>query len=55
MNYLPNSATWQPGVYQIEKEDDVLGGEDGPDNKPLKDLARRTAFLKMVIGTIINI
>jgi len=55
MKYLPMSETWKPCVYQIEKEDDVLGGDDGPDNKPLKDLACRTAFLKMVIGTIKNI
>jgi hypothetical protein len=48
-------SDWPGGVYQIEKNDDVLGGgPNAPDNKPHIDLAKRTDFLKGKIGTIIQ-
>lgn len=47
MANLPESnATYPGGVYQIETTDPVMAGPDGIANKPLKDLANRTAFLK---------
>jgi hypothetical protein len=53
MAVIAETATWTEGVYQVEREDDVLGdGADAPDNKPHRDLACRTAYLKQKIGTI---
>jgi hypothetical protein len=51
----PETAIWTDGVYQIEKEDDVLGGTGGPDNLPLLDLANRTGYLKLLFGTIVEV
>lgn len=47
--YSGNSA-WIDDVYQFEETDVVIGGPDGVDNKPLKDLADRTQWLKSQIG-----
>ncbi|MHB5754838.1 hypothetical protein ACYCAP_18000 [Klebsiella pneumoniae] len=46
MAYLPETPEWTTGVYQLEKSDPVRGGVDGPANKPLIDLLKRTAWLK---------
>ncbi|WBW59789.1 hypothetical protein [Klebsiella electrica] len=46
MAYLPETPEWTTGVYQLEKNDPVRGGVDGPANKPLIDLLKRTAWLK---------
>ncbi len=55
MSYLPNVPEWAEGVYQLERNDPVSGGplridekgkERGTANKPLIDLANRTAWLK---------
>jgi hypothetical protein len=35
-----------PPVYQLELDDDVIGGEDGVSNRQGKQLAERTAYLK---------
>lgn len=43
------SPEWVPGIYQLETEDPVLGGEDGIDNLQAKQLANRTAYLKQQI------
>jgi hypothetical protein len=37
---------WEPGIYQLETDDPVLGGEDGIDNLQAKQLANRTQYLK---------
>lgn len=47
MAYLPEIPEWTAGVYQLEKSDPVRGGVDGPANKPLIDLLKRTAWLKL--------
>ncbi|BEO02365.1 hypothetical protein SMQC13_00920 [Serratia marcescens] len=49
MTYLPESSEWIDGVYQLEKNDPVRGGVDGPANKPLIDLASRTRYLKNLV------
>lgn len=50
-NYLDDSTPeWLP-VYQLELEDDVIGGEDGIDNRPHIELAKRTAYLKNLFDT----
>lgn len=46
MANLPESNTWEAGVYQFETTDPVQGGPDGIDNLPNKQLANRTAYLK---------
>lgn len=43
---LPESEVWEEGIYQIEKIDPVLGGEDGISNRQAKQLANRTRYLK---------
>jgi hypothetical protein len=54
MAYLPATATWTEGVYCIEENDDVLGGSENPDNKPLLDLACRNLYLRQVIGEVME-
>ena len=46
MANLPESSAFDAGVYQIETNDPVLGGVDGTTNKPLRNLANRTKYLK---------
>jgi len=53
--FQPETKVWTEGVYEIAEEDEVLGGKDGPDNKPLLDLANRTGYLKEKIGTVVEV
>lgn len=46
MANLKEQEKWEDGVYQIEENDPVLGGENGITNKPTKQLANRTLWLK---------
>jgi len=46
MTNLVETEVWEAGIYQFETEDPVLGGEDGIDNVPTRQLANRTAWLK---------
>ncbi|BEO47308.1 hypothetical protein ACJ8J8_10260 [Serratia sp. CY48663] len=43
---LPESPTWVEGIYQLELDTPVLGGDGGPDNWQAQQLASRTAYLK---------
>ena len=45
---------WEPGIYQLETTDPVMGGEDGIDNLQAKQLANRTLYLKKQIETVSN-
>ncbi|BGI52628.1 MAG: hypothetical protein HamCj_09810 [Candidatus Hamiltonella defensa (Ceratovacuna japonica)] len=47
MSYLKETAAWEEGIYQIETSDPVLGGPDGITNRPTRELANRTAWLKL--------
>ncbi len=38
---------WTEGVYQLEENDPVMGGENGIDNQQAKDLGNRTEWLKV--------
>lgn len=49
---LPEVAEWTPGIYQFETSDPVLGGPEGIDNRPSKQLANRTAWLKQRIASL---
>ena len=46
MANLKETAFWEEGIYQFETTDPVLGGENGIDNKPTRQLANRTVYLK---------
>lgn len=50
--YAGSNAAWLEEIYQYEQTDPVQGGPDGKSNKPLKDLADRTAWLKGQLGKI---
>ena len=49
MANLPESATWEPGVYQIETVDPIVGGPSGISNQQGKHLTNRTVFLKQEV------
>ncbi|HGB5308452.1 TPA: tail fiber protein [Salmonella enterica subsp. enterica serovar Poona] len=46
MGKLTELEQWEDDIYQIETSDPVLGGPDGITNKPAKQLANRTLWLK---------
>ncbi|EGY51996.1 phage tail protein [Neisseria shayeganii] len=46
MANLREQSLWEEGVYQIETSDPVMGGENGVSNRPLRQLANRTQWLK---------
>lgn len=52
MANLKEQDKWEDGVYQIEENDPVLGGENGVTNRPIKQLANRTSWLKKALGLL---
>lgn len=52
MANLPESSTFDAGVYQIETTDPVIGGPSGVTNTPLKNLANRTKYLKDQVDSL---
>ncbi|ECD4176999.1 tail fiber protein, partial [Salmonella enterica subsp. enterica serovar Napoli] len=46
MGKLTELEQWDEDIYQIETSDPVVGGPDGVSNKPQKQLANRTQWLK---------
>src|ERR1044072_8126756 len=52
MAFQPENPTYEPGVYQLEKLDPVLGGLGGKSNVPLLQLANRTAWLKQALENL---
>lgn len=46
MANVPESSSFEAGIYQLETTDQVLGGEDGVSNTQAKQLANRTRWLK---------
>jgi len=45
MANLTDSSTWEPGIYQLETADNVLGGAGGTSNVQAQLLANRTKWL----------
>lgn len=45
MATLPETATWETGIYQLEETDRVQGGASGVSNNQGKQLANRTKYL----------
>lgn len=52
MANLPESSTFDAGVYQLETTDPVVGGPSGVSNAPLKNLANRTKYLKDQVDSL---
>ncbi|EIK2268872.1 hypothetical protein LJY78_002375 [Vibrio cholerae] len=52
MANLNEEPVWEAGIYQFETTDPVEGGPEGIDNKPTRQLANRTAYLKKEQGKI---
>ncbi|EFQ9239865.1 hypothetical protein H0J56_003865 [Salmonella enterica] len=46
MGKLTELEQWDEDIYQIETSDPVLGGSEGVSNRPQKQLANRTLWLK---------
>lgn len=46
MANLKETVEWIDGIYQIEKNDPVVGGEGGISNRQAEQLANRTGYLK---------
>ncbi len=47
MANLNETDQWETGIYQIEEDDPVLGGPSGIDNRPPRELANRTRYLRV--------
>lgn len=52
MATLPESATWEAGIYQLETTDPVQGGPEGIDNRQAKELANRSVYLKDALDAL---
>ena len=52
MANLTETPAYDVGVYQLETTDPVQGGDTGVSNKPLKNLANRTSYLKQRVDNI---
>lgn len=46
MANLVETSRWEAGIYQFETSDPVMGGPNGIDNRPTRELANRTLWLK---------
>ncbi|OAK55045.1 hypothetical protein A3K87_04410 [Variovorax paradoxus] len=46
MANLTEADQWEIGIYQLEEDDPVLGGPSGIDNRPPRELANRTGYLR---------
>ena len=46
MANLTENPVWEEGIYQFETSDPVMGGPNGIDNRPTRQLANRTGYLK---------
>jgi len=53
MANLPESATYDAGVYQIETTDAVVGGAGGKSNAAAINLANRTTWLKAQVDALL--
>ena len=54
MANLAESSIWETGVYQIEENDPVHGGANGITNRPAKQLANRTVWLKNELASSVQ-
>lgn len=52
MANINETSSWENDIYRIEPHDPVEGGEHGVDNKPHKQLANRTLWLKNKVDDV---
>ncbi|QIW15864.1 hypothetical protein A4G20_05715 [Pasteurellaceae bacterium RH1A] len=52
MANLNEQDKWENHIYRIEENDPVVGGENGITNKPTKQLANRTVWLKKALEAL---
>ena len=56
MANITEEAKWENDIYEFSLTDDIIGGPDGVDNLPHKQLANRSLYLKariMSVGALI--
>lgn len=54
MANLTETSRWEAGIYQFETSDPVMGGPNGIDNRPTRELANRTLWLKNEIAKAVQ-
>lgn len=54
MTPVIEKEVWAEKINQMDVGDRVLGGDDGPINQPIKNLANRTAYLRALVNAVIN-
>lgn len=54
MTPINEKEVWAEKINQMDVGDRVLGGDDGPINQPIKNLANRTAYLRALVNAVIN-
>jgi hypothetical protein len=52
MATLQENEEWVDGIYRIELQDPVVGGEDGIDNIQAKQLGSRTQYLRKIMESM---
>lgn len=53
MANLTETPQWEAGIYRIETNDPVIGGENGISNAAAKQLGNRTAWLKAQVEALL--
>lgn len=54
MANLPEQPNFDEGVYQLELTDPVVGGPNGISNRPIRNLANRTQWLRDQIAALVR-
>lgn len=54
MANLVETNRWEAGIYQFETSDPVMGGPNGVDNRPTRELANRTLWLKTELAKAVE-
>ncbi|STZ76117.1 putative phage tail fiber protein [Bergeriella denitrificans] len=54
MANLVETNRWEAGIYQFETSDPVMGGPNGIDNRPTRELANRTLWLKTELAKAVQ-
>ena len=49
IRHLPEEPVWHEGIYQIERNDEIIGGAGGVANVQARQLAERTSYLNELV------
>lgn len=55
MGNLVEASTWETNIYQIEPDDNTMGGENGAVNTAPRQLANRTKWIKDTMTTAFDL